>query len=158
MAKGGPVEVGEPAPDFSLPADDGETLSLSSFRGRAEVVLFFYPRDNTPVCTAEACAFRDSYEAFRDAGAEVIGVSSDSAESHRQFAGSHRLPFRLLSDAGGVLRRRYGVPKTLGVFPGRTTYVIDRQGIVRHVFTSQLDAARHVAEALRILNEIRSAS
>jgi thioredoxin-dependent peroxiredoxin len=149
------VHVGDPAPDFSLKSATGEPLSLGDFRGRSEVVLFFYPKNNTPLCTAEACAFRDSFEAFREAGVEVIGVSADSDASHRQFADRHRLPFPLISDADGSLRARYGVPKTLGVFPGRVTYLIDKQGIIRHVFSSQLEPARHVDEALRILEQIR---
>lgn len=149
------IGVGDPAPDFTLPTATGEPLSLGQFRGRSEVVLFFYPKDQTPTCTAEACAFRDSYEVFRDAGAVVIGVSGDSIESHRRFAGRHRLPFPLLSDADGALRARYGVPKTLGIFPGRVTYLIDRNGIVRHIFASQLQPAQHVEEALRVLKQIR---
>ncbi|HMB07770.1 MAG TPA: peroxiredoxin [Isosphaeraceae bacterium] len=154
MAASDGVRVGEPAPDFTLPSATGEPVSLGDFRGKSEVVLFFYPKDNTPVCTAEVCSFRDSYEAFREAGAEVIGVSADSVESHRRFAGRHRLPFRLLSDADGALRARYGVPRTLGLFPGRVTYLIDKRGIVRHVFSSQFQPARHVEEALRVLERM----
>ena len=149
------LRVGDPAPDFTLPSADGEAVSLSGLRGRAEVVLYFYPKDNTPGCSAEACAFRDSFEAFRDAGAEVIGISADSEESHRQFADRLRLPFLLLSDRDGQVRARYGVPKTLGLLPGRVTYVIDRDGIVRHIFSSQFRPARHIAEALGILNALR---
>src|SRR5271166_6434982 len=132
------VGVGDLAPDFTLPSSTGEMVSLSDFRGKSEVVLFFYPKDDTPGCTAEACSFRDSHEAFREAGAEVIGVSSDSSDSHRKFAGRYGLPFRLLSDPKGELRSRFGVPKTLGLLPGRVTYLIDRHGIVRHIFSSQL--------------------
>lgn len=149
------VRVGELAPDFSLASATGEPVRLADFRGKSEVVLFFYPRDNTPFCTAEACAFRDSYEAFRDAGAEVIGVSADTVESHRRFAGRHGLPFRLLSDPDGSLRALYGVPRTLGLFSGRVTYLIDKAGLVRHIFSSQFSPARHVDEALRVLKEIR---
>jgi peroxiredoxin Q/BCP len=152
------VRVGDRAPDFTLESATGETVSLDQFRGRSEVVLFFYPRDNTSVCTAEACAFRDQFEAFRNAGAEVIGVSADSVESHRDFAARNRLPYRLLSDPGGTLRARYGVPRTLGLIPGRVTYLIDREGIVRHIFASQFQPARHVEEALRVLGEIRGHS
>jgi peroxiredoxin Q/BCP len=114
-------------------------------------VIYFYPRDDTPGCTKEACSFRDHYEEFREAGAEVIGVSSDSASSHQGFARRHRLPFLLLADRGGEVRKRYGVPATLGLLPGRVSYVIDREGIVRHVFESQLQATRHVDEALAAL-------
>ena len=155
MATSVGVKVGDPAPDFELSSATGEAVSLADFRGRSEVVLFFYPRNHTPICTAEACSFRDSYEEFREAEAEVIGISGDSDASHRQFAGRHQLPFRLLSDADGSLRARYGVPRTLGVFPGRVTYLIDRDGIVRHIVSSQLQPARHVDEALRVLKTMR---
>jgi thioredoxin-dependent peroxiredoxin len=156
MAESKGVRVGDRAPDFILPSETGEPVRLGDFLGKSEVVLFFYPKDNSPVCTAEACSFRDSYEAFRDAGAEVIGISADSAETHRQFAGRHQLPFRLLSDADGSLRARFGVPKTLGMIPGRVTYVIDKQGVVRHIFSSQFQLSRHVDEALRVLKELHA--
>jgi peroxiredoxin Q/BCP len=149
------LRVGDPAPDFTLVEANGAEVSLSDFRDKAEVVLFFYPKDATPGCTAEACSFRDSYEAFRDAGAVVIGVSSDPPESHRQFAGRFHLPFPLLSDPSGEVRARYGVPRTFGIFPGRTTFLIDRRGIVRHVFSSQFRPAKHVSEALRVLRRLQ---
>lgn len=115
------------------------------------MVLYFYPKDETPGCKRQACAFRDSYRDFADAGAEVIGVSSDSDDSHRSFAAHHELPFRLLADGDGSLRKAFGVPKTLGLLPGRVTYLIDSGGIVRHVFSSQLAPERHIKEALAIL-------
>jgi peroxiredoxin Q/BCP len=155
MAEGKGLRVGDPAPEFSLPSASGETVRLSDFRGRSEVVLFFYPKDNSPACTAEACSFRDSYEVFREAGAEVIGVSNDSAGSHEKFARRYRLPFLLLSDTDGAVRDRYGVPRTLGVFPGRTTFLIDREGIIRHVFTSQFNPFKHATEALGVLSTLR---
>jgi peroxiredoxin Q/BCP len=102
----------------------------------------------------EACSFRDSHEAFREAGAEVIGISADSAESHRGFAERFRLPYVLLSDSDGALRAQYGVPRTFGLFPGRVTYLIDRDGMVRHIFSSQFQPWRHVAEALKILEDL----
>ena len=148
------VGVGDLAPDFTLPSSTGEMVSLSDFRGKSEVVLFFYPKDNTPGCTAQACAFRDSHEAFMEAGAEVIGISSDSEESHRQFAKLWSLPFLLLSDSKGKVRARYGVSRTLGLLPGRVTYLIDRAGVVRHVFSSQLQTGRHVKEMLARLREV----
>jgi peroxiredoxin Q/BCP len=114
-------------------------------------VLFFYPKDNTPVCTAEACSFRDAYSDISGLNAEVIGISSDSAGSHQKFAEKHNLPFPLASDPDGTLRRAFGVPRTLGLFPGRTTYVIDKSGVVRLVFSAALSAEKHVAEAKRTL-------
>lgn len=148
------VQVGDAAPDFALPNQSGETVHLSDYLGKKAIVLYFYPKDNTSGCTAEACAFRDSYEVFKDAGAEVIGVSSDSMESHEHFASQHQLPFILLSDAGGVVRKRYHVPATFGILPGRVTYIIDRQGIVRHIFSSQLHVEQHVSEALQTLQQM----
>ena len=153
LAKG-KVQVGDSAPDFTLPDQSGVPVSLGHFLGKTDIVLYFYPRDNTAVCTAEACAFQDSYELFKQAGAEVIGISSDSVESHRQFAAAHRLPFILLSDMAGVIRKRYGVPTAFGL-PGRVTYIIDRQGMVRHIFFSQFTAEKHVAQALSTLQSIR---
>ena len=145
------VQVGDIAPDFTLPDAGGTPVSLSDFRGKTAVVLYFYPKDHTGGCTREACAFRDSYEVFKEAGAEVIGISSDSTASHQQFATQHRLPFILLSDEAGGLRKRYGVPKKFGLFAGRVTYIIDKQGIVRHIFFDQFNPDKHVAEALKIL-------
>jgi peroxiredoxin Q/BCP len=143
------IQVGETAPDFSAICADGHTLRLSDFRGQKAVVLFFYPADDTLICTKEACAFRDSYEAFVEAGAEVIGISGDSDASHQAFAGKHHLPFHLISDADGSLRKLFGVPRSLlGLMPGRTTYVIDKQGVVRLVFTAALASQGHVDQAL----------
>jgi len=146
--------VGDPAPDFTLPAQSGEQVRLSDVWKRGPVVLYFYPKDETPGCTTEACTFRDSYEAFKEAGAEVVGVSSDSVTSHETFASKHRLPFILLADDGGRVRKEYGVKATFGILPGRVTYVIDGEGMVRHVFSSQTGVQRHVHEALDALSEI----
>jgi thioredoxin-dependent peroxiredoxin len=145
------VKVGSVAPGFTLPSQAGEMVSLEDFFGRKPVVLFFYPKDDSPGCTREVCVFRDNFEEFGKLDAEVIGISSDSVESHRSFAVKHDLSFTLLSDEAGNIRRLYGVPKTFGLFPGRVTYVIDREGVVRHVFTSQLSVERHVQEALAAL-------
>jgi thioredoxin-dependent peroxiredoxin len=153
MARG--VQVGDKAPDFTLPSQSGEQVSLSDQLGSHVVVLYFYPKDNTSGCTAEACAFRDSYEAFIDAGAAVIGVSSDSVDKHAGFAGKHKLPFTLLADAGGKVRKLYGVPSTLAVIPGRVTYVIDRDGTIRHVFNSMTNISGHVGDALDMVRKLR---
>ncbi len=148
------AEVGELAPDFALPNASGELVRLSDFRGKKEVVLYFYPKDNTSGCTAEACAFRDNYDVIAGLDAEVLGVSSDSQASHTGFAQAYRLPFPLLSDRGGAVRKLFGVPATLGLLPGRVTYVIDKQGVIRHIFTSQINVERHIAEALATLRQL----
>jgi peroxiredoxin Q/BCP len=145
------IRVGDTAPDFTLPKQDGSSFTLKAVLGQKAVVLYFYPKDDTPGCTAEACSFRDAYEDFKEAGAEVVGISSDAADAHRAFADKHRLPFTLVSDAGGKVRKLYGVPSTLGLLPGRVTYVIDAGGVVRHVFNSQLNPTKHVREALDVL-------
>jgi len=129
-------------------------VHLKDFLGSKPVVLFFYPKDDTPGCTKQACAFRDDYDGFGKLDAEVMGISSDSVESHRGFAAKHGLPFTLLSDEKGNVRRLYGVPTSLGLFPGRVTYVIDKEGVVRHLFSSQLGVEKHVEEALRALRSI----
>ena len=153
MAKG--IQVGDQAPDFTLPTQSGETFQLQDHMGERVIVLYFYPKDNTSGCTAEACAFRDSYEVFTEAGAEVIGVSSDSVDKHAGFAGHHELPFTLLSDQGGAVRKSYGVPAALGVIPGRVTYVIDRAGTVRHVFNSMTNIGRHIDDALTVVKKLQ---
>jgi peroxiredoxin Q/BCP len=147
------LHLGNPAPDFTALAHNGQQVQLSDYRGKSAVVLYFYPMDGTPVCTKEACSFRDAYEEFTKLGAVVIGVSGDSLERHQAFAASRALPFLLLSDQDGSLRKLYQVPKTLGILPGRVTYVIDKQGIVRHIFIASFSAEQHVAEALRIVRE-----
>jgi peroxiredoxin Q/BCP len=143
--------LNQPAPDFTREAHDGQQVGLADYRGKNVVVLYFYPKDGTPVCTKEACAFRDAYEEFTKLGAVVIGVSADSPERHRAFAASRSLPFLLLSDQDGSLRNAYQVPKALGILPGRVTYVIDKQGIIRHVFSALFSAEQHVAEAIKIV-------
>jgi peroxiredoxin Q/BCP len=154
-AKPSPVKTGDIAPDFTLPSQSGEQISLTGLLTQGPVVLYFYPKDNTAGCTAEACSFRDHYEVFNDAGATVVGVSRDSEASHAAFAAKHRLPFILLTDKDGTVNKRYGVPSPLGLLPGRTTYVIDQQGVVRHVFNSMLGATKHVDEALRTVQTMR---
>jgi len=146
------VKIGDMAPAFSLPSDSGEAVNISDYLGKRPIVLFFYPRDNTAVCTREACAFRDSYDEFRNIDdAEVFGISSDPVESHKRFSSEYRLPFKLLSDENGAVRGLYGVPRTLGILPGRVTYVIDGEGIVIHIISSQLGYKKHVEEAIRAL-------
>lgn len=145
------MKIGDTAPDFSLPNQEGENIQLSDFKGKQHVVLYFYPKDETPGCTKEACSFRDSYEAFKDAGAEVIGVSADSVKSHKAFASNRRLPFQLLSDRSKKVAKSYGVSGFLGLLPGRETFVIDKEGVIRHHFSSQLQIGRHIDDALKVL-------
>jgi peroxiredoxin Q/BCP len=149
-------QVGDQAPDFTLPNQSGVNVTLSDYRDEKVVVLYFYPKDNTRGCTAEACSFRDSYENFTDAGAEVIGISSDSVESHEKFAGRHELPFVLLADRDKTVRKQYGAA-TMGVLPGRVTFVIDRQGVVRHAFSSQMNIGGHIDDALAVVKQLQSA-
>ncbi len=144
------IKTGDQAPDFTLPSSEGP-VRLSDFRDQKPVVVYFYPKDDTPGCTKESCTFRDHYEDFKQAGAEVIGISSDPVESHRSFASKYRLPFKLLSDEGGRVRKLYGVKSTLGLLPGRVTFIIDKKGIIRHVFSSQFNPTKHVQEALGVL-------
>ncbi len=149
------VAAGSLAPDFTLPSQSGKMVSLRDFLGKKPVILYFYPKDDTPGCTKEACAFRERHEDFRELNAEVIGISSDPVESHRSFAAKHELPFTLLSDEGGKVRKLYGASSTFGLVPGRVTYVLDEEGVVRHIFSSQLGVEEHVEEALEALRSIR---
>ena len=145
------IKVGDRVPNFSLPSQTGTTVNVSDLIGKKSLVIYFYPKDDTPGCTAESCAFRDSYEVFTDAGAEVIGISADSPQSHQQFAQKYNLPFTLLSDSDNRVRKLFGVPSTLFVLPGRVTYIIDQDGIVRHIFDSMLDFKAHVTESLNTI-------
>ena len=148
------LKIGDKAPELSLQSSTGEKVALSQFLGTKNVVIFFYPMDESPVCSREAEAFKEKYEAFKKLDAEVIGISSQSAESHKAFATHHRLPFILLSDAEGAVRKLYGISSTLGVVPGRVTFVIDKEGVIKYVFSSQLQPGRHAEEALRALQRI----
>ncbi|MDX5443619.1 MAG: peroxiredoxin [Hymenobacteraceae bacterium] len=148
------LQVGALAPDFELPDQDGNIFRLSDLKGKKHVVLYFYPKDNTRGCTAQACAFRDQYEDFKEQGAEVVGVSTDSASSHTGFIGKHNLPFRLVSDVKGKVRKLYGVPKFLGLITGRVTFVIDKQGVIRYVFNSMTKPLEHIQNTLTILKQL----
>ena len=147
------LSVGDRAPLVVLRDADGVERRSDQLAGQA-LVLFFYPKDDTPGCTMEACAFRDSYADLQALGAEVWGVSGDDASSHQRFAGKHQLPYPLLVDTGNQLRRAYGVPSVLGLLPGRVTYVIDGQGVIRHVFNNLLDGPAHRREAIEALQAL----
>ncbi len=147
------VNVGEKAPDFTLPSQMGDKVTLSEYFGKKNVVLYFYPKDESSGCTKEACKFRDNYDVFTGLGAEVLGVSSQSVESHNSFASHYGLQFILLSDEKKEVRKLYDVAGSMG-FPGRVTFVIDKKGIVRHIFSSQLQAEQHIEEALVTLKTL----
>jgi peroxiredoxin Q/BCP len=148
--------AGDRAPLIALKDGDGNERRSDALGGRP-LVLFVYPKDDTPGCTAEACAFRDSFADLTALGAEVWGVSGDDAASHQRFAARHQLPFPLLVDSGNTLRRAFGVPAVLGLLPGRVTYVIDGEGVIRHVFNNLLDGAAHRREAIEALRRLPAA-
>ena len=149
------VKVGDLAPNFALFSETGEAVELQDYIGNKPVVLFFYPKDNSAICTKEACLFRDNFNEFKDLdNAEIIGISADSIESHKLFSEKNNLPFMLLSDPDDDVRNEYGVSKTLGILPGRVTYVLDKSGIVRHIFSSQLNYKAHVRKALSALKSL----
>jgi thioredoxin-dependent peroxiredoxin len=151
----GRIGVGERFPEFTLPDQAGKPFVLSEALRNGAVVLFFYPKDGTAGCTQEVCSFRDASDDFRAAGAIVAGISSDDTVSHERFAAQHRLGYPLLSDAGGILRKKVGVPRAMfGLVEGRVTYVLDRTGTVRHCFDSMVGAKKHVVEALTTLRAL----
>ena len=149
------LAAGDQAPLIALRDQNGIERRSDQLAGQA-LVLFFYPKDDTPGCTMEACAFRDSADAFQALGAEVWGVSGDDANSHQRFAARHGLAYPLLVDQGNGLRKAFGVPSVLGLLPGRVTYVIDGQGVIRHVFNNLLDGPAHRREALQALRRIQA--
>ena len=148
------IRIGDAAPDFTLISTSGQKVSLKDYIGKKNIVLYFYPKDNTPGCIREACGFRDNYEVFKEMGAEVIGVSSDSLEKHHGFVKKHNLPFILLSDAEKKVRTKFGVPSTLGLIDGRVTYIIDKKGDVRHIFSSQFQPTKHIDKAIDVLKKL----
>jgi len=150
------LQVGDKIPNFIAKDTNGNDFDSSTIIGNKPVVFYFYPKDNTPGCTAQACSFRDKYEDFKDLGAEVIGISSDSIASHEKFAKRYKLPFLLLSDNDKKIRNLFGVkPNLFGLIPGRVTYVVDHTGIIRLVFDS-LVATNHIPKALDIVKKMVS--
>ena len=145
------INIGDPAPEFSLKNQDGEIITLSQYKGKKHLVIYFYPKDQTPGCTAEACGFRDQYEDFTDIGAEVIGISADGVRSHKNFASQRRLPFQLLSDRWNKTAKAYGVKRILFLLPSRETFVVDKEGIVRYTFSSNTNIKKHITASLEVL-------
>ncbi|MGC8561751.1 MAG: peroxiredoxin [Thermoplasmata archaeon] len=148
------LKVGDKAPDFTGMSDGGENITLSEKLKEGPVVLYFYPKDETPGCVAEACAFRDRWEDVRKLGATVLGVSSDSVESHKKFKTNRNLQFTLIADEDKQIRKAYGATGTL--IPQRITFIIDREGVIREVYNSQLNASNHVEVALKSLKSFQT--
>lgn len=149
------VQKGSTIPVFELPDQNGKLFNITSVLGKKNLVIYFYPKDDSPGCTKQACTFRDQFEVFREADAEIIGISSDDVESHKKFAEKYRLTYTLLSDTEGKVRKLFDVPSDLfGLLPGRVTYIVNKQGIVIHTFDSQLQTEKHIEEALAALKEI----
>lgn len=150
------IEVGSQVPLFELKDQNGELFKIGEVLGKKNLVIYFYPKDDSPGCTKEACSFRDQFEVFADADAIIIGISAQSEESHFEFAEKYRLNYTLLSDTGNKVRKLFGVPSSFfGLIPGRVTYVVNKEGKIEYLFNSQIQAEKHVDEALRILQELR---
>lgn len=150
------LNVGDKVPSFTLPDQDGKPFNAADALAKGPLVLFFYPKDESPGCTVEACSFRDASGDFLEAGATVVGVSSDSSASHRKFADKHKLPYPLLADEGGALRKQFGAPRSmLGLVEGRTTYVIDASGVIRHKFDAMFRVNKHIEEALTTVRALK---
>ena len=148
------IKIGSLIPQFALADQNGHLFDIISVLGKKNLVIYFYPKDDSPGCTAQACSFQDQFEVFKEADAVIIGISGQSVESHKEFALKHRLTFTLLSDEGNKIRKQFGVPTNMfGLLPGRVTYVADKTGKVIYIFNSQLNVTKHVDEALRILKE-----
>lgn len=151
------IQVGDKCPEFKLKNQDGEMINISDYFGKKYLVIYFYPKDFTSGCTAEACHFRDNFEVFKDQGCEVFGISHDGIRSHRAFSKKHHLNFSLLSDPMGRVRRKFGVPRSFfGLIPGRVTYLIDKNGIVQGMYDSRINPWGHIQMALdqlKILKE-----
>lgn len=146
------LKINDKAPDFKAKDHNGNSISLSNYLGNKYVVLFFYPKDFTPGCTAEACAFRDAYEDFLDAGAEVIGISGDGDASHQNFAKQHKLPYPLLPDTDKKIRKAYDIPTSLlGMVTGRITYLVNKEGLIKYAYRDNLNPVAHIKAILNLI-------
>ena len=147
------LKIGDKIPSFSLKDQNGKIRSSNTIN--QPLVLFFYPKDDTPGCTIEACGFRDKYDLFKILGAEVWGISNGNSQSHLDFANKNKLQYPLLCDLNNILRKKFGVPKILGLIEGRVTYIINSKGIIIHIFEDLLNGPAHIKEAIRALKEIQ---
>lgn len=149
------LKKGDKVPTFKLNNQDSKEVDMKNYLGEKKLVIFFYPKDDSPGCTKEACSFRDSHQDFVDLGCEVIGISSDNERSHKKFAEKHNLPYTLLADTNKEVRKMFGVPTNLlDIIPGRVTYVINQNGVIEYVFNSQTAVNKHMIEALNIVKEM----
>ena len=152
----GQLKVGDKVPDFQLRDQNGVLFKSTEVIGKEIVVLYFYPKDDTPGCTKEACSFRDNFEVFADAGARVIGISGDNVASHKKFEEKYNLPFTLLADTDDKLRDLFGVEGDLfGLIPGRVTYMVDKKGIIAYIFDSQTNTEKHISESLAAIKRLK---
>jgi peroxiredoxin Q/BCP len=152
------IQIGDNCPAFSLPDSQGKQIDVNEYLGQKILVLFFYPKDDTPGCTKEACAFRDAYADFMELGCEVFGISSDASQSHQAFQEKHQLPYPLLSDAQKKVRQLFGVPASLfGLLPGRVTYIVGLDGKIAGIFNSQTNPVGHINEALKVAKNLLTA-
>lgn len=147
------IKAGDFVPSFTLNDQNGKPFSVNKSMGKP-MVIYFYPKDETPGCIKEACKFRDDFEDFINLDALVIGISGDSVESHKKFKEKYRLPFTLLADTKNEVREMFGVPKSMIFLPGRVTYVIDKQGMVQYIFNSQFGTEKHIEKSLQKLKEL----
>jgi peroxiredoxin Q/BCP len=148
------ISVGDRVPEFSLKDQNGVVFCSSDLVGNTSMVIYFYPKDDTPGCTKEACKFRDSYEEFTDRNVKVIGISADDIKSHKKFAEKYNLPFTLLSDPDNKVRKIFGVKSNiLGLLPGRVTYIVDIQGNVKFIYDNMFNSEKHIEEAIKAIQE-----
>ncbi len=155
VAQKSKLKIGDSIPYFTLKNQNGETFNLKDVIGKYNLVIYFYPKDDTPGCTKEACKFRDEFQDFSNLNAKVIGISSDSVDSHKDFAKKYNLPFTLLADTNKEVRKKFGVPNFSGIIPGRVTYIINKDGKVVYIFNSMKNAEKHIDEAKRILKSLK---
>lgn len=149
------IQIGDNCPLFKLKNQFGEEFDLANLLGNKTLVIYFYPKDDTPGCTKEACSFRDRFEEFKDLGCEVIGISSDSEQKHKEFAEKHKLPFILLADTKQEVRKSFGVPGSLfGLIPGRVTYIVGKDKKVKGIFNSLLNPIGHIDHALELVKNL----
>jgi peroxiredoxin Q/BCP len=149
------IQVGDKIPSFTLLNQNNQEVDINSFVGTKNIVIYFYPKDNTPGCTKEACSFRDAMQNLNNLDCEIIGISADSVSSHKAFATQYNLKFNLLSDTNNQIRKLFGVPRNLfGIIPGRVSYICDKEGIVLHIVNSQMNPEKHIQETFETLQAI----